>query len=272
VTPPPPIRRRLDDPSSPIAQTSPATLPRSHLTAVPEVFAVNQVEQLEEAYRQLEEAYLLIAREIDAIADCAAKAGLPTDKIVEALRDCLRAHILREFRSAPDSELATQLKSLREKTDQMLVPARDLRNTLGRLPPLQPLEIARRRENSDGSHVEWVDHINLLDFEPMLQRLLAELPVIAEAAQAYELQCRQLDRSGPTRATVAFDAMVEKLIMAYREATGHSGAARTGQLMDLVNDVLNIAQEIAKRTTARRISEPPSVGLRVYKIASALGT
>jgi hypothetical protein len=167
---PPPIRRRLDDPSSPIAPTSPATLPRGNLTAAPDLFAVNQVEQLEEAYR-------LIAHKIDAIAGCAAKAGVPTDKLVRALRDCLRSHILRQFRIARGSELATQRKSLLEKTDQTLVPARDLRNILGRLPPLQPLEIARRRENSDGSHFEWVAHINLLHFEPMRQRL----PVVAES-------------------------------------------------------------------------------------------
>jgi hypothetical protein len=81
---------------------------------------------------------------------------------------------------------------------------------------------------------------------------------LAAAARRYSDALKLGDKGGPTK-MVAFEALAEGLIDAYRHATGQTGkgdAARAGSLLSLVEAVLPTARDLAQDATGDPLQTP----------------
>ena len=79
--------------------------------------------------------------------------------------------------------------------------------------------------------------------------------------------------AGGAPSMLAFKALAEGVIRAYKHATGETGigrSAREGRLLDLLEAVLPTAEKLAKSTTGKPLRKPKDPGQYLHRTAERL--
>ncbi|WFU37597.1 hypothetical protein QA640_24325 [Bradyrhizobium sp. CB82] len=188
------------------------------------------------------------------------------DDVTEALHACMRAQIATPYRRR-GSDLREALKRV----------AREAQATAKRLCSLQaalddlPAAAFYRDPAFRFPSLKAIE-VNLAGSPPDIEGLAAAARRHADALK----QDEKGDKGGPTK-MVAFEALAEGLILAYRHATGRTGkgdAAREGSLLSLVEAVLSTARDVAQGATSDPLQTPEgeaALGEYLHRTARRLG-
>jgi hypothetical protein len=171
--------------------------------------------------------------------------------LIEALHACIGAQIaLQDSRFSRQRDLCEYLKEEVNDAELLIKGLRNFNNKY-RFPPLLRFQ--------DGSHRRF-------DLVSPAQDLEVLLSLIKPAAET----C--VDRGGAPP-MLAFKALAEGLVRAYKHATGETGigrSAREGRLLDLLDAVLPTAEKLAKSITGRPLRKPKDPGQYLHRAAERL--
>jgi hypothetical protein len=175
------------------------------------------------------------------------------EDVTEGLHACMRAHIAEKHgRYKRFSDLRKDFIALAKGATAASTNLRKVEDILKRLPPMQHDPAFRL------IHDPWATAF--------------ELDGLAKAARQHADECKSADRGGPSRMR-AFGALAERLVRAYKGATGETGigrSAREGRLLELVEEVLPTALKLSIAVTVDPLEVPDDLGEYLNRTAERL--